>query len=320
MRKRVFCIMAFVGAVASYVALLFFLLPRLVDSIPLGTGEVEEARISLGVTAFEAARELERQGFVSNAHVLARWMAKMGIDRKLKPGLYRIRRGTPWEVARQLASSEAEQLQVTLIPGLDADELAHLLPYLERDDLFPQDLRSHLPKDAIDRIVFLLPETYQIVPGEDEKEQLISQASKLWTQRVGTSVLSPEELRRRGILASIIEKEIRFDEERPLAASVFLNRIRKGMALQSCATVVFAWKSEGRHLSRLSLEDLKIDSPFNTYLHRGLPPHPISLPSRSSWKGALAPVESDFLFFVAKGDGSHVFTKTYKEHLEAQRN
>lgn len=309
----------FLLCLGLYGLLLFVGIPRLVRSIPLGQGEMREAFIPQGVTAFEAAMELSRQGFVDNPQALARWMTRFGIDRRLKPGLYHLKAGSPWEVARQLRQAKAEQIQVTLIPGMDLLALERYFPALTEDDNFPVDLRPLLPERAEDRLLFLLPETYQIVPGAAEEEQVVRQASRLWKERIDFSGLASEDLLQRGIIASIVEKEIRRDDERGLAASVFLNRIQKGMPLQSCATVVFAWKRRGIELELLSHEDLKIDSPFNTYIHRGLPPHPIALPSLSSWLGALAPPETDYLFFVAQGDGGHIFTKSYKEHLEAQR-
>lgn len=319
MKKRAFRFFLFFLALGLYFFLLTTMVPRLVDSIPLGYGAVEEARIPQGVTAREAAMELQRQGFVQDGPSLARWMTRFGIDRNLRPGLYRLRRGSSWEVARQIRSGEPELHQVTLIPGTDADDLSAYFEALGDEANFPAELRELLPEERGDRVLFLLPETYSIVPGPDEAQQVVRQASRLWLRRLGGEGLSASELMERGILASLIEKEIRLDSERPLAASVFLNRIDRKMALQSCATVVYAWKERGRVLNRLSHEDLKIDSPFNTYLHHGLPPRPICLPGLASWRGALGPAQSDFLFFVAKGDGSHVFTKTYKEHLQAQK-
>lgn len=319
MAKKASVFFSFLFALGLYLLLLTTAIPWLVDSLPLGYGALEEARIPPGVTAREAAAELERQGFVEDGRALARWMTQFGIDRNLKPGLYRIRRGSPWEVARQIRSEEPELHRVTLIPGTDGDEWGPYLEALGEKSLFPRELQELLPETVEDRMVFLLPETYFVIPGSDEAEQVIRQASRLWLQKLGGQGFSAQKILERGILASIVEKEVRLDSERSLAASVFLNRLDRKMALQSCATVVYAWKERGRRLARLSHEDLKIDSPFNTYLHSGLPPHPICLPGLGSWRAALEPADSDFLFFVARGDGSHIFTRTYKEHLQAQK-
>ena len=115
-------------------------------------------------------------------------------------------------------------------------------------------------------------------------------------------------------LASIVEREAASDAERPKIAQVFLNRIAQGMRLQSCATVQYALP---KHKSRLLYEDLRIDSPYNTYMHKGLPPGPICSPGKASLLAALRPEPTDALYFVARGDGTHIFSKTYAEHQSA---
>ncbi len=105
-------------------------------------------------------------------------------------------------------------------------------------------------------------------------------------------------------------------EEKPLVASVFYNRLAKGMRLESCATVIYAL---GRQTDRLTVQDLKVDSPYNTYLHAGLPPGPICSPGEVALRAALAPAVTDYLFFVSNGDGSHTFSRTLAEHMAARR-
>ncbi len=116
-------------------------------------------------------------------------------------------------------------------------------------------------------------------------------------------------------LASIIEREAKLDRERPIISSVFHNRLKKNKLLQSCATVQYAL---GERKEDLTLKDLEIDSPYNTYKHLGLPPSPIASPGKASIEAALFPEDTDYLYFVAKGDGSHIFSKTYSEHLNAK--
>jgi UPF0755 protein len=114
-------------------------------------------------------------------------------------------------------------------------------------------------------------------------------------------------------MASIIEKEVVKPEERSIIAAVFYNRLKRKMMLQSCATVLYAM---GVTKEKLSLEDTKFKSPYNTYLHFGLPPGPISNPGIESIKAALYPAESGVLYFVSAGDGSHFFAKTFSEHVK----
>src|SRR5581483_11852101 len=117
-------------------------------------------------------------------------------------------------------------------------------------------------------------------------------------------------------LASIVEKEAEAKAERPVIAGVFLNRLQKKMRLESCPTVLFAL---GKTKPRLSLDDLNVVSPYNTYRHRGLPPGPICSPGRESLLAVLTPSGTDLLFFVAKGDETHSFYRTLEEHVKAKR-
>ena len=115
-------------------------------------------------------------------------------------------------------------------------------------------------------------------------------------------------------LASIVEEEAKVDKERPLIAGVLLNRLWAGMKLQCDATVQYALP---QRKSRLTHEDLRIQSPYNTYLHKGLPPGPICNPGLASLRAALRPAETQYLFYVARGDGTHIFCRTYQEHVAA---
>jgi UPF0755 protein len=117
-------------------------------------------------------------------------------------------------------------------------------------------------------------------------------------------------------MASIIEKEALLDFERPLISAVFYNRMKLGRPLESCATVIYALP---KPKTRLSYKDLEWESPYNTYLHRGLPPGPICSPSMASIEAALRPADVKYLYFVAKGDGTHFFSKSLVEHVRNQR-
>jgi UPF0755 protein len=108
-----------------------------------------------------------------------------------------------------------------------------------------------------------------------------------------------------------VEREALVDDERPLVAAVFANRLEKGMTLGSCATVIYAL---GYVPERITIQDLKIDSPYNTYVNPGLPPGPICSPGEASLRAAIEPADVDYLYFVSNGDGTHTFTTTYGEH------
>ena len=119
------------------------------------------------------------------------------------------------------------------------------------------------------------------------------------------------------IMASILEREAMLKNEKPLMAGVFYNRLKKGMTLSSDATVNYIYNYKKK---RMYYKDLEIDSPYNTYMYKGLPPAPISNPDKNSEDAAYNPTKTKYLFFVARGDGGHFFSRTYKEHLDFQNN
>ena len=285
--------------------------------------------VSSGMTARGAALEMERAGVTDSAGLLVDAMVAMGIDKTLRPGVYELKAGTPAHVAMQIKNTKPLSIRLTLIPGFSFSDTAALvggkdalLKALANEGLFPEELRVFLPAEARDRIIFLLPETYFLAHGGESAEQLVRRASGLWCERVGAVLpksISRAELMKKGIIASIVEGEAKASNERPVLAGIFVKRLELGMRLQSCATVVYSWELNGKKKRELSYDDLKIESKYNTYLHDGLPPGPVCVPSYDSWKSALNPAETDYLFFFAGRDGRHIFSKTYKEHIHKQK-
>ncbi len=167
---------------------------------------------------------------------------------------------------------------------------------------------------------FLFPSTYEVFADSSE-EEVISKMLEIFEQIYKEDIKSKMNkidlsLNEIVVLASIVEREGKVEEELPLISAVFHNRIKDGMRLQSCATVQFIL---GERKENLTNEDTSIDSPFNTYINSGLPPRPIASPGRAALLATLNPAEVDYLFFVLTGeDGSHTFTKTYDEHLNAK--
>jgi len=162
---------------------------------------------------------------------------------------------------------------------------------------------------------YLMPETYNVYINSNEEDivkRLLTQFDEFYQSEMvpllGNSELSFEEVIN---LASIVEKEAVLDEERDEVAATFINRLDINMKLQSCATVNYA---HGEWKERLTNDDLAIDSPFNTYIIEGLPPSPINSPGKISIKSVLEPADVDYLYFVAKGDGSHYFSNNYEDH------
>ena len=334
MKKRLFLVflaLAAAGALGFAYRTVYYPAEWWHEYLPAGEGEPVPVLVRQGMNARRAAEEFESAGVLEggNASDLARWMTRFSIDRRLKPGMYSIRRGSPWEVARQLEKAEPSVSSSTIVPGTDVFSFSGIFTpplapvtmekILARNDLFPKEIAPLLPPEAEGRLAFLLPET--VHTAENSGEEVVSSAARLWWDRIGSHI--PEEKRtaeyllEMAVISSLIEREALWDEERPLIAGVIENRRKKKMPLQIDATVVYAWKKEGRNLTRVLYKDLEIDSPYNTYKIPGLPPAPICIPSEKSWLAALSPEKTEYFYYVAGQDGRHLFSETLSGH---QRN
>ncbi len=301
------------------------------NCFPPGSGPEVKIVIEPDKNAIEIAKSFRIHGIIDDPYELTRWMVHFGIDRKLMPGTYTLRKGTPWELVRQLLVAEPSYFRFTIIPGKELSDLEQIFDgsvsaseihtAIMNNDNYPEELQPLLPETPNGRITFLFPETY-ILPAEDP-EYIIRQAASMWCKKVGIllkpSDSSSDNLLKLGIIASLVEKEARIDKERPVISGVIYNRLDRGMPLQIDATVIYAWKQTGKVLKRVLFRDLEIDSPFNTYKNKGLPPDPICLPSFSSWKASLDPERNNYLYYVAGKDGQHIFSTTYNQHLKAIR-
>jgi UPF0755 protein len=217
---------------------------------------------------------------------------------------------------------------VTIPEGLTGREIAD---YLWPDDpdgaaafrlafLDPASIADLDPR-AKDLEGYLFPNTYNLprrAPVADLVAAMVGEFREVfdegWKRRAAELGMSVRDV---VTLASLIEEETALPGERPLVSAVFHNRLRIGMKLDCDPTVAYALKLEGLYAGRLLLRDLKFPSPYNTYLHGGLPPGPISNPGRSSLEAALNPAAESYLYFVARGDGAHRFSRTLSEHLDA---
>ncbi len=318
----------FLISIVFYFSMLFYLPSRLALTIQMGKGKPALVLIEPGIDATFIARQISGMGLTSDPAALSRWFARLGIDRSIRPGIYSIRPGSPWEIARQMANSAPEVSKITILPGETFQELqkSHgplLVSALEDDTLFPAEIREFLPQNTEARLGYILPDTYSVSPSSKSCRELVQSASDSWWRRVGSKVNLHETKRdallKFAILASLVEKEARLDKEREIIAGVINNRESAGMRLQIDATVVYAWSLKGVILNRVLFSHLEIDSPFNTYLYPGFPPSPICVSSIESWNAALEPLAVPYLFYVARPGGSHIFSTTYQEHIEAIR-
>ncbi len=235
-----------------------------------------------------------------------------GRDRTLKAGEYRFAAHMPPRAVLDLLESGRIVLhRITIPEGLTTREVHALL---EAADV----LEGPLPPPG--RNGTLLPETWLVPRGEPRarllermQEAMRTSLEELWANRApGLPYTRAEEA---VILASLVERETPKKEEQPLVAAVFVNRLKLGMRLQSDPTVIFALTGGSNDLGRpLTRKDLEIDHPFNTYRIAGLPPEPIANPGRSALAAALNPADVDYLYFVADGQGGHVFARSLAEH------
>ena len=164
---------------------------------------------------------------------------------------------------------------------------------------------------------YLYPETYFIPESYDEKSIINIFLKEFLKKFPVESYPDKDEFYQKLIMASILEREAAVESEKPIMASVFYNRIAKNMTLSADSTVNFVFNYEKK---RIYYKDLEVDSPYNTYKNKGLPPAPICNPTVSSVEAAYHPADTEYLFFVTKGGGEHFFSKTYEEHLEFQKN
>ncbi|MGK9167026.1 endolytic transglycosylase MltG [Inquilinus limosus] len=263
-----------------------------------------------GLTAIAA--QLEAAGVIENRWVFLAGIALEGGDRSLKAGEYAFAPGTsPVGAADLLARGSNVSHKITIPEGLTSAEIVALV---QAEPLLSGEVGETPTEGA------LLPETYQFIRGDTRaaviermRKAMRQEEEALWAKRANG--LPFKTVQDAVTLASIVEKETGVPAERPVVASVFLNRLEAGMPLQSDPTVIYALTEGRKPLGRaLTRADWKLDSPYNTYLVPGLPPGPIANPGRDSLAAVLNPAVTSYYYFVADGSGGHVFARTLEEH------
>jgi UPF0755 protein len=282
--------------------------------------------IPSGAGAGEIGRRLIAAGVVRDDLTFRLALRRSGAATRLKAGEYRFDHPVAAsEVIDKIARGEVYLRFLTFPEGLTIAEMARLYEaagfgyatdFVEAAS-DPTPIRS-LDPAAEDLEGYLFPETYALSRQTTASELVQSMVRRFW------QVFTPEleklasergmDVRQAVTLASIIEKETGKEEERALVAGVFANRLRIGMLVQSDPTVIYALRREGLYTGNLTRQGLAFDSPYNTYRYPGLPPGPIASPGRKSLEAALSPAETEYLYFVSRNDGSHVFARTLKEH------
>jgi UPF0755 protein len=248
-------------------------------------------------------------------------------DRDLKAGTYALDRSASWSAVLDALTRGKGLVHTVTIP--EGFALSSIAPLLGRALSVPPDsvmtaasdsaLRHRLDVPTPTLEGYLFPDTYTFAEGTSPEEavrMLVARFEQVWkpewTTRLQALAMSRHDVI---TLASIIEKEARLAEERPVISAVYHNRLKRGMLLQADPTVQYAL---GRHVDRVLYKDLEVDSRYNTYKHAGLPPGPIASPGAASIEAALYPASVPYLYFVAAPDGHHEFRETYAEHTEAR--
>jgi UPF0755 protein len=276
-------------------------------------------------------QQLIKSGVIRDDMTFRAALWRSGRERGLQAGEFRFDRAmTPIDVIDKIARGEVHVRRITFPEGLNIREMARIFEqqrfgtaaaFIEaaRDVSAIRDLDA----DATDLEGYLFPETYSVPRGTTAAALvalMVARFRQSFTPEMQKAARDLDLSPRAAVsLAALVEKETAQPSERPIVAAVYLNRLRIGMGMQADPTVIYALQRAGRYDGNLRREDLSFDSPYNTYRYPGLPPGPIASPGLASLKAAVAPAAVDYLYFVSRNDGSHVFARTLVEHNENVR-
>lgn len=289
--------------------------------------------ISSGMSGKDVAQLLYDHGLIKHPNLFTGLLRLTRADQHLKAGEYLISPSMrPLQIITKLNAGNIVTHRVLIPEGSGVKEIATLLADAGLVDetrfltlafnaslVYGEQLPLELPIESLEG--YLFPDTYQFAKGQTEEsiirhmvDRFNNMVSPVVAERIEEINLSLHEII---TLASIVEKEVVVDDERPLVAGVYLNRLAINMPLQADPTVRYVMTEER---SRVLYSDLDIESPYNTYRNNHLPPGPIASPGISSILAVLEPADIEYLFFVARGDGTHQFSRTFEEHVQARRD
>jgi UPF0755 protein len=284
--------------------------------------------IPIGSSAGTIAKRLKAAGAIRSATAFTVMARIYGESQNMKAGEYKIEPNLGvFQIIDKLVAGDAEQQWVVIPEGKTIGQVAQILAdrrlvkdweFIRAANRKPKRLGLAIPVSRPSVEGYLMPDTYKF-PRQISERVLIKELLRNWNQKV----LSPNRqlfaqsdlpLDKIVIIASLIEREAVVPQDRALISSVIRNRLKRKMPLQVDATVLYAL---GRHKKIVTYKDLKIEHPYNTYRNPGLPPGPICSPGLAAIRAALQPAKSDYLYYVAQPDGSHIFTRTFAEHQAA---
>jgi UPF0755 protein len=285
--------------------------------------------IPRGTSSLEISRQLERDGIVRSWALFLGYVNICRWSHSLQAGEYRFaEKLTIPQVADKLVRGLVYYHEVTIPEGFSIFDIAGLVaqkglasPESFRNAVKDSRLLDDLVPDARGLEGFLFPDTYRFprsLSADEMAHQMVDRFRQMHSRHFEADVKkSSMSLREVITLASLVEKETGIDEERQLVSSVFHNRLKRHIPLQCDPTVIYAARLRGTFHGEISQADLEMPSPYNTYIHSGLPPGPIANPGLCSILAALEPASTDYLYFVSDNRGHHVFSSTLEQHSRA---
>ena len=271
-------------------------------------------------------RRLEAEGLIRNARVLELLGRVTGRAASLRAGEYALSADlTAPEILDRIVEGRIITYPVVLPEGWTAAQIGARLAAagfvdeqafaaVVNDAAFARELG--VPADGLEG--YLYPETYRMrkgLPAREVARLMVEHFQAAWAEVQAGAMARGMSMHEVVTLASVVEKETGAAEERPMIASVFHNRLERNMRLESDPTTIYGIPDFDGNLRRVHLDDSR--NRYNTYRHKGLPPGPIASPGLGSLRAVVSPAESEFLFFVSRNDGTHKFSKTYREHVNA---
>jgi UPF0755 protein len=269
-------------------------------------------------------KQMQKEGVLRDQWIPLVYMQLLRRNDSLKAGVYEFDKPlSAVEVVNKLVSGQVSLKSITIREGLDRFAIAKIFAAegLGTEEQWEKvtseaDLIRDIAPDAQSLEGYLFPDTYKFDPGTSAAtivRAMVANFRKHWGGELATITtgLDPHQT---VTLASIVETEARLPQERPIVASVYMNRVRLRMLLGADPTVIYAMKLAGRWNGNIRKADLQMESPYNTYKTPGLPPGPIANPGLASLRAAAAPAKTPYLYFVARNDGSHVFATNNAEH------
>lgn len=331
MKKKVLIILIFIGSIFILKKTMATYICNFIDHKVIKKNRnfmEQQVIIPIGKNTKEIAKILENRKIIFSKVRFVILTKVLGVEDKLKAGEYKFNnRMTTLQIIEKLQKGEVILHKFTIPEGYNFREIANLLAerkLVDKDRFlkccYEVSILKEREQDVCQNLEgYLFPDTYEISLGFKEKDIIKVMVHRFYeitgynyealAKKVGLNFHEAV------IMASLIEKEAKAPEEREIISAVFHNRLKKRMPLSSCATVLY---SLDRHKKKLSYKDLKISSPYNTYLRIGFPPGPICNPGKEALQAAVNPAPTNYLYFFSLGNGRHKFSKDYDKHIKAR--